>query len=65
MERIIGRERQGGWVGDEQMKAERLRHRRAADERCVRAGLLRQGRTCRHGQRQRQQEPADSDLPHG
>ena len=41
MERIIGIEHQGGWVRDDQMKAERLRHRRAADERCERTGVLR------------------------
>ncbi len=41
MERMIGIEHQGDWVRVEQMKAERLRHRRAADRRCVRGGLLR------------------------
>ena len=30
-----------GWSRDETMKAERLRHRRAAEKRCARAGLLR------------------------
>ena len=44
MERIIGMEHRGGWVRDEQLRAERLRHRRAADRRCVRGGLLRQCR---------------------
>jgi hypothetical protein len=41
MERIIGIGHQGGWTRDEQMKAERLRHRRAAGERCERTGALR------------------------
>ncbi len=53
MERIIGMEHQGGWVRDEQMKAERLRHRRAADERCERAGLLRQCRPVEPGRESR------------
>ena len=41
MERVIGMEHQGGWIRDDGPRAERLRHRRAAEERCVRAGLLR------------------------
>ena len=41
MERIVSIDHLGGWSRDETMKAERLRHRRAAAERCVRAGLLR------------------------
>ena len=41
MERVIGLDHQGGWSRDEALRAERLRHRRAAEERCVRAGLLR------------------------
>jgi hypothetical protein len=41
MERIIDIEHRGGWVRDEQIRAERLRHRRAAGERCRRSGLLR------------------------
>ena len=41
MERVIGIDHMGGWSRDEHMKAERLRHRRAADARCERAGLLR------------------------
>ena len=41
MERVIGIDHAGGWSRDETMKAERLRHRRAAAERCARAGLLR------------------------
>ena len=49
MERIIGIEHQGDRVRDEQMRAERLRHRRAADRRCVRGGLLRQCRPVEPG----------------
>jgi hypothetical protein len=41
MERVIGIYQTGGWSRDETMKAEQLRHRRAAAERCERAGLLR------------------------
>jgi hypothetical protein len=41
MERIIGIEHNAGWSRDEQMAAELLRHRRAADERCERTGVLR------------------------
>jgi hypothetical protein len=41
MERIIGIDHVSGWSRDEQMKAERLRHRRAAAARCERTGLLR------------------------
>ena len=41
MERVIGIDHQGGWSHEEAVRAERLRHRRAAEERCVRAGLLR------------------------
>jgi hypothetical protein len=40
MERVIGIEHQGGWAR-EQARAERLRHRRAAADRCVRGGLMR------------------------
>ena len=41
MERVIGIDHRSGWSRDDSMKAERLRHRRAAEARCVRAGLLR------------------------
>ena len=41
MERIIGLDHLGGWSRDETTQAERLRHRRAAEKRCVRGGLLR------------------------
>jgi hypothetical protein len=41
MERVIGIDHRGGRTRDSQMRAERLRHRRAAEARCVRAGLLR------------------------
>jgi len=41
MERITGIDHLGGWGRDDAMKAERLRHRRAAAERCARTGLLR------------------------
>ncbi len=41
MERVAHMERIAGRSRDEAMKAERLRHRRAAAERCERAGLLR------------------------
>ena len=41
MERIIGIDHLGGWTREDTVKAERLRHRRAAAERCERAGLLR------------------------
>jgi hypothetical protein len=41
MERIAGIDHLGGWSREDAMKAERLRHRRAAAERCARAGLLR------------------------
>jgi hypothetical protein len=41
MERITGIEHLGGWSRDESVRAEALRHRRAAAERCERAGLLR------------------------
>ena len=40
MERITGIDHLGGWSRDDAMKAERLRHRRAAAERCARTGLL-------------------------
>jgi hypothetical protein len=53
MERIIGIEHQGSWFRDERMKAERLRHRRASDERCERAGLLRQCRPVEPGRERR------------
>jgi len=35
MERIAGIDHLGGWSRDDAMKAERLRHRRAAAERCA------------------------------
>ena len=41
MERIVGIDHQGGWTRDDELMAERLRHRRAAAERCARVGLLR------------------------
>ncbi len=41
MERIAIIDHAGGWTRDDTMRAERLRHRRAAARRCVRAGLLR------------------------
>lgn len=41
MERITGIDHRGGRGRDDVMKAERLRHRRAAAERCARTGLLR------------------------
>ena len=41
MERITGIDHLGGWSRDDAMKAERLRHRRAAAQRCARTGLLR------------------------
>jgi hypothetical protein len=41
MERIIGIEHQGGWTREAQVRAERLRDRRAAGERCARTGVLR------------------------
>ena len=41
MDRVIGMEHQSGSIREDVLRAERLRHRRAADERCVRAGLLR------------------------
>ena len=41
MERIVSIDHQGGWTRDDTVRAERLRHRRAAAERCVREGLLR------------------------
>jgi hypothetical protein len=41
MERIIGLDHRGGWSRHDDLKAERLRHRRAAEARCVRSGLLR------------------------
>ena len=41
MDRIVSIDHVGGWSRDETMKAERLRHRRAAEKRCARAGLLR------------------------
>jgi hypothetical protein len=53
MERIIGMEHQGGWVRDEQVKAERLRHRRAAGERCERSGVLRRCTPVAPGQERR------------
>jgi hypothetical protein len=41
MERIAGINDLGGLARDEVTRAERLRHRRAAAERCERTGLLR------------------------
>jgi hypothetical protein len=41
MERIVSIDHQGGWTREDAMRTERLRHRRAAAQRCVRAGLLR------------------------
>ena len=41
MERIVGIDHRGGWSRDDDVKAERLRHRRAARARCVRSGLFR------------------------
>ncbi len=56
MERIVSIDHIGGSARDEPVRAERLRHRRAAEERCVRAGLLRRcapvppgGEGCRRG----------------
>ena len=53
MERIIGIEHYGGWARDEQAKAERLRHRRAAEERCQRTGVLRRCTPVTPGQERR------------
>jgi len=53
MDRIIGIAHRGGWARDEDVRSEQLRHRRAAGERCVRAGILRRctpvapGQECR------------------
>ena len=41
MERVIGIDHRAAGAATSSMKAERLRHRRAAEARCVRAGLLR------------------------
>jgi hypothetical protein len=41
MERIIGIEHRGGAAREDQTRTERLRQRRAADERCERTGVLR------------------------
>jgi hypothetical protein len=41
MDRIIGVEHMSSWGRDDGMKAERLRHRRAAEARCARSGLFR------------------------
>lgn len=41
MDRTVSIDHTAGSARDENTRAERLRHRRAADERCVRAGLLR------------------------
>ena len=41
MERVIGMDYRSRWRRDDAVKAARLRHRRAAEQRCVRAGLLR------------------------
>jgi len=40
MERVMHLER-GGWGREDRRRTERLGHRRAAAERCVRGGLLR------------------------
>ncbi len=53
MERIIGMTHRGGSFRDERLKTERLRHRRAAGERCERAGLLRQCRPVEPGRESR------------
>ena len=60
MERIIGIEHQGGWTREDQAKAERLRQRRAAGERCERAGVLRRCTPVVPGQERRAPEPPDS-----
>jgi hypothetical protein len=41
MDRIVSIDHTATSARDEDLRAERLRHRRAAEERCVRAGLLR------------------------
>jgi hypothetical protein len=41
MERVISIEHRGVWTRDEHARADRLRDRRAAEERCERTGLLR------------------------
>ena len=41
MERIVGIDHLGGWTRDDSLRTERLQQRRAAAERCARAGLLR------------------------
>ncbi len=41
MDRVIGIYHESGRIRDDAGRAARLRHRRAAEERCVRAGLLR------------------------
>jgi hypothetical protein len=41
MERITSIDHLGGWSREYAMKAELLRHRRAAAARCTRTGLLR------------------------
>jgi hypothetical protein len=53
MDRIIGIEHRGGWVRDAQNRAERLRHRRAADERCEHTGVLRRCTPVPPGQERR------------
>lgn len=40
MDRIMSIEHVGDSAREESFRAERLRHRRAAQERCVRAGIL-------------------------
>ena len=40
MERVISVDHLGGWTRDDGLRTERLHHRRAAAERCARAGLL-------------------------
>ena len=40
MERIVSMDHVGSSSRDERVRGERLRHRRAARERCVRTGLL-------------------------
>ena len=41
MDRIVSIHHVGDSARDENVRTERLRHRRAAEARCVRAGLLR------------------------
>jgi len=41
MERIMGIEHRGGWGRDARASSDRLLHRRAAEARCERTGVLR------------------------